>query len=273
MSFTFNQALQAAGLDPHEVRLLRHQTNATGRRTPYTLWRDERALFEAYQATQAIKNRARLDSVYWASFVVTTDGSTLFAALYRLQGREPMRANWPYPLDAPSCADQDELYLLEHVDALADLEGHLHIDWGSGMRSWIQRADQQDKRIVELARKFAEPAFPGYSAFVEPLSRIASLPSTWTAVLSASHGVYLLTCPETNELYVGSASGEGGFISRWLDYATTGHGGNVMLKSREPSDYQVSILEVAGSLETDILAIEARWKRKLRSREMGLNAN
>ena len=55
----------------------------------------------------------------------------------------------------------------------------------------------------------------------------------------------------------------------------TGHGGNVALKSREPSDYQVSILEVAGSnlrIE-DIVAMETRWKRKLQSGEMGLNRN
>ncbi|WP_280514504.1 hypothetical protein [Chthonobacter albigriseus] len=41
------------------------------------------------------------------------------------------------------------------------------------------------------------------------------------------------------------------------------------------SDYQVSILEAAGSVATvdDILAMEVRWKLKLQSREMGLNRN
>jgi len=35
------------------------------------------------------------------------------------------------------------------------------------------------------------------------------------------------------------------------------------------------VLEVASSLasDTEILALEALWKRKLQSREMGLNAN
>ena len=53
----------------------------------------------------------------------------------------------------------------------------------------------------------------------------------------------------------------------------TGHGGNVGLKSRVPSDYQVAILEVAGSAATmgEILALEQRWMAKLQSREMGLN--
>ena len=39
----------------------------------------------------------------------------------------------------------------------------------------------------------------------------------------------------------------------------------------DPSDYQVSILEVAGSAATveAILSMETLWKRKLQSREMG----
>jgi hypothetical protein len=60
-----------------------------------------------------------------------------------------------------------------------------------------------------------------------------------------------------------------------MEYVRTGHGGNVALKSREYSDYQVSILEVAGSASNvdDILDMESRWKKKLQSRDMGLNKN
>ena len=56
--------------------------------------------------------------------------------------------------------------------------------------------------------------------------------------------------------------------------AQTGHGGNVRLKSRERSDYQIAVLEVAGSEQTtvDILNVEHRWMRKLQSSEMGLNS-
>ena len=74
---------------------------------------------------------------------------------------------------------------------------------------------------------------------------------------------------------MGSATGEGGFWRRWQEYAQTGHGGNVALKSRDLSDYQISILEVAGTASTpdDTMGMEARWKAKLQSREMGLNRN
>ena len=47
--------------------------------------------------------------------------------------------------------------------------------------------------------------------------------------------------------------------------ARDGHGGNILLMQRESSDYQVSILELAGQFDSDaeILALEQLWKLKL----------
>jgi hypothetical protein len=71
------------------------------------------------------------------------------------------------------------------------------------------------------------------------------------------------------------ADGADGFWGRWQEYIRTGHGGDVALKSRDPSDYQASILEVAGTAATlpEIQEMERLWKRKLQSLEMGLNRN
>ena len=90
----------------------------------------------------------------------------------------------------------------------------------------------------------------------------------------SSSGVYLLTCPRTKEQYVGGAYSGGGFITRWGQHARM-EGDAKAFRSRDPADYRVSILEVAGSLTTDdeIHAMEQRWKEKLQSREMGLNRN
>jgi hypothetical protein len=101
------------------------------------------------------------------------------------------------------------------------------------------------------------------------------MPASWKSVLGASRGVYLLACPRTREHYVGSAYGVLGFLGRWREYVTNGHGGNVELKIRDLSDYTVSILEVAGSAatDTDIIGMELQWKAKLFSRDIGLNRN
>ena len=168
-----------------------------------------------------------------------------------------------------------DTYELEVDERLSDLQGKLFIEWGQGTRAWVQRADNQNKPIIELRREFKEADFPGFLNFMEPLSKIEGLPKTWIAMLKQTSGVYLLTCPKTKEQYVGSAYGAEGFWQRWMEYVLTVHGGNISLKSRERSDYQVSILEVAGSGSNsdDILKMESRWKEKLQSREMGLNKN
>ena len=161
------------------------------------------------------------------------------------------------------------------MEELTPYIGRVFIDWGGSAITWAQRANNQPKPIIEISRVFQEEAFPGYSGFISNLSEVGALPSGWLAALKAARGVYLLTCPQTREQYVGSATGEDGFLGRWLNYARDGHGCNIGLKSRDPSDYQVSILEVSGSGQSveEIIACEQLWKSKLQSREMGLNRN
>lgn len=274
---TFGLLLEAAGLHCSEVRLLRHQDRRyPGHASPYVMWRDDRRRFEAYQQTQSFANAAVLDAPYWASFVGLPDRETLFVGLYRVSNVAPLPDDRRHPVDGRlEAAGSCNFYRLELSESLIEFSGRLLIDWGAGYRSWIQRADRRPKAIVELRKEFSEPEFPGFSSFLCRLSEIDAMPRGWLSALSSTRGVYLLTCPRTREQYVGSAAGSVGFIGRWRDYALTGHGGNIALRSRDASDYQISILETVGSgaTETDILQLEALWKTKLQSREMGLNRN
>ena len=275
MPIMFNSLLRDLPL--RDVRLLRHKDQrAVKGRTPYELRRDDRQRFELYQSTQSIKNRHRLKASFWASFVGTPNDETLFVGIYRVKNRALLDHDAPMPhRDGVDKAGSCDVYDLELQEAFADLDGRLLIDWGPAKRVWIQRADLQDKPIAELRTEFKEPDFPGFLNFVESLSRLDRLPPGWVAALRSCKGIYLLTCPKTKQQYVGKATGEDGFWGRWQEYVQTGHGGNVMLKTRDPSDYQVSILEVAGTAagEHDIATMEKQWKRKLQSREMGLNKN
>lgn len=274
---TFKALLQAAGIAPASVRLLRHQENRhPGAPSPYVLWRDHRDRFETYQETHAVREAAKLNAPLWASFVGLPDRQTLFVGLYSAELVGLLPTDRVHPLsggieEAGSC----NFYRLAPMPALRDYAGRLWIEWGDGYRAWIQRGDGTPKPIAELRRTFSEDAFPGFSALILNLSQVETLPASWAAVLGSTRGVYLLTCPKTREQYVGIASGGGGFLTRWREYWTTGHGGNVALKSRERSDYRVSILETVGSGVSDLelMALEARWKDKLQSREMGLNRN
>ncbi|MEX1230971.1 MAG: GIY-YIG nuclease family protein [Planctomycetaceae bacterium] len=277
MPILFNSLLREAIISLADVRLLRHKDQRAQRgRGPYELYRDNRPEFESYQSTQDVKNRARLAAPLWASFVGTPRGETLFAGIYRARYIGLLRSDKKKPhVDGFDLAGSCDEYELALDERFTEFDGRLVIDWGDGKRSWIQRADQQEKKIIELRTEFREPDFPGYLHLVGSLSEIARAPRSWIVALIACRGVYLLTCPKTREQYVGSAAGEGGFWQRWKDYMENGHGNNLGLQSRDPSDYQVSILEVAGSSATceDILQAESLWKRKLQSREMGLNRN
>lgn len=275
----FNMLLQECGIDPANVRLLRHQTRLPDGRTPLELWRMDRTGFERYQAYQLIAQRAWFTGKWWASFVGLHDGRTLFAGLYEVGAPEPVTTDFTLPDTGQMIrAGADDHYTTKLSDQLSAYIGKLYIDWGggaSGKRAWKQRADQQNKIITELHLEGDEAPYPGHMQLVAPLSHIAEAPPSWIAQLEATRGIYLLTCPRTGELYVGSATGSRGFWGRWMNYEADGHGGNVALRTRERADWLVSILQVAGSADSldVILAMEALWKTKLNSRIFGLNRN
>lgn len=276
MLLTFNLLLRESGIDPSEVRLLRHETKRYRGQTPYSVWRQDRAAFDRYQSTQGRDHRAWFRGRFWASFAVDPAGCTVFVGLYAVNGVDAVPAGWTHALnDGELDPTTTDLYDISLVDALAPYSGRLVIDWGLATRSWRQLASNQDKPIAALRERIPDPPFPGYAAFLDQLSNLPSWPDAWKTALAHAHGVYLLTCPRTREQYVGSATGQGGFVGRWREYLDDGSGGNVGLKSREPSDYRVSILQVAGSADDmpAMLAMESLWKDKLQSREMGLNRN
>jgi hypothetical protein len=279
MPFLFNTLLEDAGLAPSQVRLLRHQTGKVRGRTPYSLWRDDRTGFERYQSYQlGGDRRAYFAAPYWASFVMPPGGGTMFVGLYSASLIGAVAPGSIDPLSGNPMDDRHEVYDVAYLSALAEYAGRLFVHWGdssSANRAWVQKADHQNKRLIELRRAFEEEEFPGFTSLVRPLSEIDTMPAGWKQVLKANRGVYLLVCPKTREHYVGSAYGQEGFLGRWRNYVSDGHGGNVALRNRSPSDYVVSILEVAGSNATneDIIALENAWKAKLLSRDMGLNRN
>ena len=274
----FNNLLREAGVDPSDVRLLRHQPEVAGRAL-LDVWRSDMPMFEAYQALQPANARTSFARPCWASFIGTWDGRTLFAGLYEVLERVTVDAGGSDPLSGRAYeADSMDQYATRLLPELEGFRGRLFIDWGggaSGKRAWNQRADAQDKLISELHRDVAEAPFPGLLALTAPLSQLDAAPPSWMESLSAARGVYLLICPRDGSHYIGSATGAGGFWARWSEYRANGHGGNVAMIERERSDYTATILEVAGSSATldDILAAEARWKVKLQTGTWGLTRN
>lgn len=143
---TFNEFLEAAGIDPRGVRLARHQTKE-GNLTPWALWRKDVGAFELYQR---IQRRPRFRGAsHVASFVVTPDGRTLFVGLYDVGQVGVVPEGMIDPVKGIEVAGFN-LYDLTRSEALDAYAGRLVVDWGDGQRAWVQRADRQPKPIVEL---------------------------------------------------------------------------------------------------------------------------
>ena len=141
MKLYFNTLLEQAGIDPADVRLLRHHKVYQGGRTPYSLWRDDRPEFERYQSSQPVGRKAYFNSPYWASFVVPPDGSTLFAGLYKISGYEPVAADWVDPLARQTSAQIGKdlnIYRFERLSEFEPLAARLKVEWGGGARQWVQ---------------------------------------------------------------------------------------------------------------------------------------
>lgn len=279
---TLLELLHGRGLSKARVKLARHRDSR------YDVDRlVETGFFEYYQSWQRRPVFADCDVV--VGLIGLGQHEALLHGVYTLTGVSPkgsarMPAGFPYP-DMP--IDQHFTYHLERDTRFSDLEQRVVIEWGTGARSWVQWLKPgRDREVVELRRSRTGKVFPGYlhvDLSLPDLRRIVSHPgeyADWHQALSAVGGVYVIRDRVAGTLYVGSAYGSGGFLGRWRDYATNGHGGNVRLKEllgAEPNRFDhlaISILAVLDLSESAAVFIEREqlFKRKLGSVAHGLNA-
>jgi hypothetical protein len=275
MVLTFNQLLRSENLDPAGVRLVRHTPKHDRHRAVFDAAMRGEDRFREYQESQGsapVVSQFRA-AKHLAGFVVDpTTKQTVFMGVWaRLGERAP--TGDPFG-SAPR--DGEIAFETRRCDEFDDYRGRMIISWGDGERAWVQRADLQDKRILEIRQQRTDPAFPGFMSFRLALDQIETVPVSWSEVLRNARGVYLLVHRESGQQYVGSACGEGGFFGRWTSYAN-GHGGNVGMKElgAQADAYDAAVLEVVGSDATDqdVFDREVRWKVKLGTRAMGLNRN
>lgn len=228
---------------------------------------------EQYQAIQKY-DRYQVGG-FVASFVVTPPprSETLFIGLYEVLARAECEAGSREPFTG---IDVSGLYRYEmtYDDRLDEYKERLVVDWGRGTRSWVQLASRQPKPVRAL-RDPQEPPFPGFARFCVDVHDVPGIYPSWQERLSEVKGVYVLVDKKTGQQYVGSAKGEESLWGRLSEYARTGHGGNVELKHHKEARYQVGVLQVVDLSLPDhsIEEIESWWKRKLMTREHGLNRN
>jgi hypothetical protein len=102
------------------------------------------------------------------------------------------------------------------------------------------------------------------------------LPTRWRSALSQWRGIYYIFDRSDGKGYVGSACGETNLLGRWRNYAARGHGGNALLRQRDPENFLFTILQrVSPDMDAaEIVNLESSWKRRLHTRQpYGLNDN
>lgn len=288
--FQFNDLLWKRKIDLEQVLLVRHTPTETElKKVLPWLAAEHPALFDAYQRIQAPKAEARLKKRDWlASFIATPGGQCLFVGLFRRKGgrdvtfaefeddpttKELVKLGMRMPdLRRPSL----HLFNLEPVnDFHPELIGRLVCEMPEG-RNFLRRAETNIFKVVQIhERSVLDPEMPEWSELVLTWDELKLIPERWKVRLREWRGIYYIFDTELQQGYVGSAGGADNILGRWLNYAATGHGGNVKLRGRDPANFRFSILERPSPdmPQDEICALETLWKRRLHTREHGLNNN
>jgi len=227
--------------------------------------------FKKWQEYQKWKD---LERKYVLSLIMIGKDEWIFGGLYSMHGRE-WRGNH-YEYDTKLLPVQNDLIKRLIIQA----------DYKTVSRRRIRNMEGViDNLYVSqiLKNPYSRESFSGYNKVRLHFNTLKNIINendvSWETALSSMKGVYLITDMTNGKLYVGSASGEDSFWSRWSQYVKDGHGGNKKLKNiiREHGieyavNYQFSILEV--SSDPDIAKKrEQYWKKVFRSIKYGYNDN
>lgn len=292
-----NDLLRLHDIDPRAVLVLRHRPHEAelNRVLPW-LAADKPPMFNAYQQTQGPQlervMQALVGSGLVASFIGHEPGRALFVGLYAILSSRPLTYTeyWNVPeyremkafgmkgwVDEQDGREQILWFDLEQTDFYTSWSGKLVIAWPGGERSWWRRAHRNEIPVHAIREESAfSAAMPEWNELLFSWNELRVLPASWKAALSQWRGVYYIFDSATRKGYVGSAYGQSNLLSRWTDYAASGHGGNQLLRRRDPVAFRFSILQrVSPDMEpSEVIRLENSWKQRLHSREPnGLNVN
>lgn len=273
--------LEKTKMDLTEVLLIRHALSDGQCRKCY-----ENSKMKEY--TQIQKKKFPTKYKYWITFLSNGGTSAVLDKCYKVKGYQTGETN----LVAEDFFDKEWFekdgvcFDLEEIDLLSDLEGRLVIDWGKGARAWYQKALGTPKEVLAIQSK-QKVSFTGYENLVltyQDLKEIVEDNLTyadWHTALSSVYAIYLIVDKTDGKQYVGSAYGESGLLQRWSMYVNTKHGNNKEMRElicdypERYENFQFSILQICpkNMMKDEVIHLESLYKKKLLSKEFGLNDN
>jgi hypothetical protein len=130
--------------------------------------------------------------------------------------------------------------------------------------------------ISVLPDSALDAAMPDWHGIDLTWEQLSVLPTRWRAKLAEWRAIYYIFDTSDGRAYVDSAYGRDNLLARWLNYGAIGHGGNRLLRQRDPNNFRFSILQrVSPDMEpADVVGVENSWKERLHTRDpFGLNDN
>ena len=284
------------GIDPQRVLVLRHRPREPelNKVLPW-LAAEKPEVFNAYQQTQVERLEKVMEGMkgsgYIASFIGQEPGKALFIGLYSIGAAKPLTRDeyWRVPaiiemklfgMEGFTTEDSRTSVLwfeLRLTDFYTSWKGKLIIGWPPPERVWWRRSHLNDMPILSILEDSAlDAAMPEWDEITLSWEQLGVLPKPWKSVLSQWRGIYYIFDSSDSKGYVGSAYGKANIYGRWLDYAARGHGGNRLLRLRDPRNFRFSILQrVSPDMDpSDLIRLENSWKERLHTRKpYGLNEN
>lgn len=288
----FNDLLVKSGIDPKATLVMRHRPWENELRRTFSWIAAERPkLFNAYQSTQTPNvEKALKRATFVASFIGMEAGKATFIGMYRNNGVSHRLTRESYRKDAVLAelldlgmhgfADDDprdeiDYFDLSPEDVAGIYQARLVVSWNVE-RSWFRWADRNSFPIQAiLPVSFIEQSMPDWDDLVLTRAELATLPAGWATRMAEWRGIYLISDISDGKRYVGAAYGDRNILGRWQEYGRSGHGENVRLRRRDPENFRFSILQrVSPDMDAEeVIQLESSWKKRLLSREIGLNAN
>jgi len=288
-----NDLFIAKDVDPKHVIIMRHRPfePELAKVLPW-LAAERPDLYNAYQQTQGKKvEKAMLGAKHVASFIGHEPAKALFVGLYEIGGTKSLTLDqyWAVPAYAElesfgsrgfSSEDGRQSVLwfnLALTDFYADWKGKLVVGWPPPERSWWRRAHRNVMPVLAIHEESILGAeMPDWEKIKLTWEELSVLPMRWRHILTQWRGIYFIFDKSDGKGYVGSAYGADNLLGRWRNYGVLGHGGNRLLKKRDPSDFRFTILQrVSPDMEThEVIRLESSWKERLHTRKPhGLNDN
>lgn len=269
MTLTFAPIVASAGIDPADALVIRHAYVREHEDGSAGIHADSTdAEIMAYTRTQSANPRI---------FPSTPPRTWI---VFLPEGGDRARL-WSVLLNHGETSNDGErrTFDLQPSEGLCDLQKRLVLHWRSPRTWWIRAATAAAYPVMEIAD--AEPVpFPGFDALTLDYIQLQAVMrehryAAWRTALASVVGIYLITDSRDGRHYVGKADGAEHILQRWAAYAANGHGGNVELRSLDPSTFRLSVLRVfdPATPTREIDAAESHFKHALDSRNHGLNRN